>query len=364
MPSFVYAKGAEWATRRKVYFSGSTALVKGTGLCFDGDYYSSATGEAVTDPCDLRRGVVTLPDSSVNREFAGVVTQNYLARTSGQEVEIWECGGLAMISTGVDTTVDSTVLTCSASSADAGRFTKSGLAGRGTALALETDASGSLFESLDGSATTAWVDPSCTITKTGIGTASTAGDRVVILGGADDAYGGDATLGEMATKGIYTIVTAPTADTITIATDIGDVDVALYVIPAAEHTVLAYLYDGKESGLQEYISPQDAVAISAMAGGVTFICAGYTMAANSTYVLADETNDERRKVFVCLGALGTSDYVVTVTSGMQKDGSTALATATFDAAQEEVTLEWLGSYGGATAGVWVELAGAGYTAGS
>jgi len=350
--------GAGVFKKRKAFFTGTTAVKKGQGLCFDMDYTSTDYSAAATDDTDIRMYRVENPSTTNNLRFAGVAAKSYAANALGQEIEIYEPGGLAMILIGQDTAVPSgatpgTILTCSASATDAGRFTFAGLPGRGTAQALQTNTSGAKFTSIDGSATAAYSGGVTTITKTGIGTASEAGDRVVILGGADDAAGGDASTGEMATVGIYTVASAPTADTITIADDIGDVDVALYVLDDAEQVALAYLYDGEESGLQEFVSPQDAVAVSCMVGGTSFICGGYTMAADSTFTLADTTYPSLKKAFVGLGTLTTSDYAITVTSGLQGDGSTALAGIAIDAANEFAVVEWNGSFGGATAGVWL-----------
>jgi len=186
---------------------------------------------------------------------------------------------------------------------------------------------------------------------------------LLLWGGADDTAGGDATTGEMAVVGVYTVASAPTADTITIATDIGDVDCALYVIDSSEHVVLAKLLDGEESGLQQVISPKDAVAISSMIGGVTYVCGGYTMAADSTFVLADGTYEGLKKAFVGLGTLTTKDYVITVTSGLQGDVSTGLATLSIDAASEVAVLLWGGNFGLGTAGEWTILNQAGITIG-
>jgi len=358
-PPFTMKNCARTSKPRRVWFSGSTALKKGQGVCFDRDYTTTVDGQTATDPFGGRDSIVQVPASGNNMAFAGVVSQDYAANAAGQMIEIYEPGGVAEILLGADTVVGTTLLTCSADSVDAGRFTWQGLPGRGTALALETNASGAKFASIDGSATAAYAASVTTVTATGIGTASAAGDRLVVLGGADDTAGGDAATGEMAVVGTYTIVTAPTANTVTIAEDIGDVDIACYVLGSEEQYALAYLFDGSESGLTEFISPQDAVAVASMVGGTTFICGGYTMAADSTFTLADGTINGMQKRFVCLGALTTQDYLVTVTSGLQGDVSTALASLEFDAAGDQATLEWNGS-GGASTGSWVikHLAGA------
>jgi hypothetical protein len=342
------------------------------GLCYDLDIVTTTTGETATDAWGRRGNSIAVPDSTNNLAFAGVASQNYTAKANGQLIDFYMPGGMAEIAVGVDTVINSTMLTCSVNSADAGRFTLQGLPGRGSALALQTLASATggdlAHQNFAGTATTGWSSPSLTITSTGIGTACGFGDSsidpteyvVVVLGGADDAAGGDATTGELATTGAYAVVTAPTADTVTIATDIGDVDATIYVIKNTYPTVLAYLFDGEESGLQEVITPQDATAVQSMVGGTTILCGGYTMAADSTATLADGTRIGQHKAFAALGALTTQDWLLTVTSGLQMSGA-ALATLEFDAANDFAELVW-SSAGNSNAGVWREIARVGPTA--
>lgn len=351
--------------KAKVFYTGTDAIKKGQGLCYDADYTSSISGEAATDPCTLRQFRVELPTASNNRRFAGVAAKSYSANSLGQEIEIYLPGGMAYVLIGGNdkalpgSASVGSIVTCAAGGPDAGRFTFAGLPGRGTAEVLETDAGAVKFTSVDGSATAAYSGGVTTITKTGIGDACEAGDRVVILAGADNATGGDASSGELATTGIYDVVSAPTSDTITIATDIGDVDVCLYVLDDAEHVVLARLMDGEESGLQQFITPQDATAVSAMVGGVTYVTGGWTMAADSTFTLADGDVEGLKKAFVCLGTLTTKDYKVTVTSGLQGDVSTGLASFTMDAANEQCVLQWHGNCGIGSGGTWVIINQAG-----
>ncbi len=360
--------------KRQVWFPGTTALKKGMGVCYDLDIAGTGTGQLATDPWGRRGNSVAVPDTTNNLAFAGVTTQSYSAKAVGQLIDINQPGGCAEVAVGLATVINSTRLTCSVHTADAGRFTLDGLPGAGSALALETLATASggdiTFSSLDGTATTAWVDPSLTITKTGIGTSCGYNDSdidptefvVVVLGGADNATGGDST-GEMAVTGEYPVVTAPTADTITIATDIGDVDATLYVIKNSYPTVLCYLEEGPESGLQEVLSPQDAVAVQSMVGGTSFLCGGYTMAADSTATLADGIAEGQKKAFACMGALTTEDWLLTVTSGLRVDGSTGLGSLEFDAANDFSVLLWHGNLGPGTTGVWKNQVSVGPTEG-
>jgi hypothetical protein len=97
-----------------------------------------------------------------------------------------------------------------------------------------------------------------------------------------------------------------------------------------------------------------------MVGGTTILCGGYTMAADSTATLADGTRIGQHKACAALGALTTQDWLLTVTSGIQMDGS-ALATLEFDAANDFAELVW-SSAGNSNAGVWREIARVGPTA--
>lgn len=356
--------------KRKVWFPGSTAIKKGMGLCYDLDVAGTGTGETATDGWGRRGNSVAVPDTTNNLAFAGVATQSYSAKANGQMIDIYIPGGLADVAVGLATVINSTRLTCSVNSADAGRFTLQGLSGRGTALALQTKAAASggdiTFSSLTGAATTSWASPSLTISATGIGTACGYGDssidptefRVVILGGATTL---DSTTA-VATKGEYAVVTAPSADTITIATNIGTAcAVTLYVIKSSYPTVLCYLEDGVESGLQEVLTPKSAAAIQSMVAGTTFLCGGMTLATDSTATLADGLVEGQLKAFQGLGTLTTQDWLLTVTSGLRRDGSTALASLEIDAAGDYGVLQWHGKLGGGTSGLWGMISTAGAT---
>ena len=341
--------------KEKVWFSGSTALKKGMGVCYDLDYYTANSGEALTDPWGRRGNVVAVPSTSNNLAFAGVTTQAYSAVTGGQVIEIYTPGSICEVAVGLATVANTTRLTCSVNSADAGRFTLQGLSGRGTALALQTKAKATgaeiTFSSLDGTATFA----TATLTKTGIGTACGYGDDtidptefvLVVLGGATAADSTSA----VTTQGEYPVLTAPTADTITIATNIGTTAVTCYVIKNTYPTVLCYLEDGEESGLQEVLTPKSAAAIQSMVGGTTFLCGGLTMAGDSTATLADGIVEGQKKAVAGLGTLTTKDWLLTVTSGIVMAG-TSLTSLAIDAANEQAVLEWHGSLGGGTGGLW------------
>jgi hypothetical protein len=343
---------------RRVWFSGSTALVKGQGVCFDLDYLTTTVGETATDKFGARGIVVQAPDAATSYAFAGVTSQAYPAKTGGQWIEIHEPGSICEVATLHATTINATMLTCGIGSAIGGRFTLGGFAGRGSAIALQTKAAATgadiTFSSLDGTATNAGT----TITKTGIGTACGFGSDtisptdfyVTIFGGGDD----DA----VATASRQQVLTAPTADTITVGTTPGTTCYLTLVVTKGSPTVLAYLMDGEQSGLVEYVSPDDnAAAQHLLPAGVTFVCGGYTMTTdNSTSTLADGTVDGMRKGFAGLGTLTTKGYLVTVTSGLVAAG-TALTSLAIDAAAEHATLVWHGNFGAGTTGLWRVLEG-------
>lgn len=131
--------------KRTVFFTGATALSKGMGLCYERDYYSTATNETATDACQKREVRVELPSNANNNFFAGVVMQSYPAKTGGQFVEIAEPGSCVKVLTTVATVLASnTKVTCIAGGTNAGKFTTVGLPGRGTAVTMQTDADGGL----------------------------------------------------------------------------------------------------------------------------------------------------------------------------------------------------------------------------
>lgn len=319
---------------RRVFFTGSTALKRGTGVCYDRDYGTAA------DADERRDKYVEAPTTSNNRRFAGVLVQDYAAKTGGQWVEIYEPGSVCDVAAGVDTTVNVTRLTCSVSTGDKGRFTKSGFEGRGTALALQTEtvvlASG--WDGADSVNATA-------VTATGFGTNAAAGDKLVIVAGQAGV-----------TPGEYTITAVPDANSLTLASSPSKSALAFvgYVI-RGNPCVLALLEDGEESGLQEVVAPVDKAAAQSMVGGVSYIMGGFTIGTgDSTATLADGTIPYEKKGFIGLGTLTTNGWKITVTTGKQLNRSTALASIEIDAAAEEAWLRWFNTswvlewYSGAT----------------
>ena len=352
-----FKKGLYW-------YTGDDALKKGRGLNFDFNLLSATTGQAVTDAWG-KRGMkaVAKPDTTNNMSFAGIITQNYKAKTGGQLVELHEPGGCAYISVLADTVcsattvVGNTVLTCGVGTAFDGRFAFKGLPGRGTAIALQSVTAVKAEDLAGGAALDA---TGKIITDSGAGLSNVAvGDKVIIFAGEDD--GSTAYIPET-----YTVAAVDdSADTITLseaASDGGAMHIS-YICVTDNPVTLAYLMDGEESGGLEVLSPINKDPAQHMVGGTTLVGGGYTLGAGvSTATLADGVLDGMKKAFCGLGTLTTNGYVVTVTSGLEADMS-ALATITVDAALEMAVLQWNGSIGGSTAGLWRELVSAGSTKG-
>lgn len=112
---------------------------------------------------------------------------------------------------------------------------------------------------------------------------------------------------------------------------------------------LCRLEDGEESGGVEELTLTAGGATSISQSGVTYALAA-TPATDATVTLADATGKfGKRKGYVAVGVQTTNDLLVTVTSGVQLDGSTGLSTLTLDGAGDLSILEWSG--GGAN-GLW------------
>ena len=333
-----YPAGQTKTEVERVFFSGSTALVRGQGVCYVRDYTSSASGETATDPCTWRDKRVAVPSTSNNRWFAGVATQNYAAKTGGRYIEIYLPGSVCEIAPGLTTTVGVTRLTCSCGAGDAGMWTWEGFPGRGTALALETDTV--IGRSTDGTAT---LDAAgTTLTKAAAFTDAVAGDFVYITAGASAAGA------SVVTPGKYTIATWSSANAVILSSAASSAAAVcnMYVIPAAGRVILARLegdpLGGEESGLQQEISPINNTAVQSMVGGVTYVAGGYTLGTGvSTATLANGTIKYEKKAVIGLGTLTTNGWKLTVTAGKQLDKATALASTTVNAAAHQSWLYWM-----------------------
>jgi len=356
------SRGIPEQIKNSVFFEGDTAIVKGQGLCYNADYGT------LTSAYPGRLSRVEVPSTTNNMWFAGVAVQAYAAKSGGQEIEIYEPGSECEVAVGVNTVftsmLDPTRMTCSCSAADAGRFTLEGLPGRGTAIALRNKTN-IVQGFMDGSAAGAMGASVYTITEAGLGTAcgfvsaavAASQYSLVVVAGAT---GTNQT--EICTVGIYPLVQATGANTVTIATDIADGKLTGYVIEG-NPTVWAYLETGEQSGLQEIVVPKGNVAATPvpMVGGTTFIAGTFTLqTANSTDVMADGVINGQKKAFCALGVLTTFVYAITATSDVKGDTTSALTAIAIGAAiGDHAVYEWYGSFGGGGKGLWTVLSTSG-----
>jgi len=118
-----------------VYFAGTTALVKGQGLCWNWDYGTAAD-------VDYRRdNYVEVPSITNSRHFAGVTARAYTAKSTGQWVEIYgpgSCCEIALYGTPAIVAGSNVVIGCQAGGTYAGYFTRIGFEGEGSAVPLQT----------------------------------------------------------------------------------------------------------------------------------------------------------------------------------------------------------------------------------
>lgn len=331
----------------RVFYTGSDAIERGIGLCYDLDYLTTTTDETAADAFQARGKVVAKPDTTNNLAFAGVTAAAYAAKSGGQFIEIYEPGSWCMIQTAIATTINSTRLTCIASSAAAvaGRWGAGALPGRGSALALQTMANASgnpLVSSIAGAA--AYTSATGSIACTGAFTNAVAGDKVIVLAGG---------VANAATKGVYYIKTRTDADNAIVSATLGGAacgtdlaanaaKLAIYVVPALPKFILAYLYDGEESGLQEFDIPVSAAVTNPMVGGKTNLMGNVTIANSHVPPLADGMYVGQMKMVQLNGALTTGSYVITPASlGLAPDGTIAV-TAALQASLGQAILRWTG----------------------
>ncbi len=340
-------------------YKGTAALKKGHGMCFDLDYYTATTGQAVTDAFGARGlKVVQRPLNSNNGAFAGVLTQNYPARASGlQLVELALPGGCAMISQRIASTINAGLLTCVVGEDDSGNVTgingvfgHGGFPGRGSAIPLQTLAAATLgdlaFQNLLGTATSVYDSGTglTTITMTAAGTAlgyvsaavACAGYEVTVWGGATAA---DSTT-ERCPSGVYPCVKALTADTFTVTGDTGNGALTIN-IAKIDMLRLAYLMEGRESGLSCPFLPETAAVITPVIdSGMIIVLGGLTMAADCEPVVNDGTIPGQRLGFYMLATVVTGEMLWNITSAMDQIEGT-LATIEMNTAGEHAWFEWV-----------------------
>ena len=325
-------KFTEW-----VEYTGTDALKEGEGVCYDSDYGTATKADA------RRANNVERPSLANNRNFAGVAARCYSAQAGGQLIEINNPGSVCLIALGANTVLNTGMLTCQAGGA-AGRFSDKGFPGRGSAIPKQTVTAAVLESVKDGTGSLLATDGK-TLTVSDSSDMA-VGDTVVMLGGEDDATGA-------LVPGKYAIGSITGATTIVLATCALDVVstgaiTCSYYIYNGNPKCLAYLMDGEESGLVDWLSPANAgnAGITHMVGGITYINGGIDIAADVDADLAEETIYGSKKAFVLMGDLTTSDFTVDlVTAGLQRDGATSLAEIlTMDDATDACYLVWNGQW--------------------
>jgi len=285
-----YLGGQPRQFRRRVWFSGSTALYEGQAVCFDRDYGTAAA-------VDYRRDtVVELPNASNCMWFAGVVSRDYPAVTGGQTIEIYEPGSICRIRAGVNATVGQTVLTFQApASGFSGFWNTAYMRGTGAALALQTLQTYSVISL---SAIAAYATTGKVLTDTGanfVTAGVAAGDTLVVVGGT-------------ATRGIYTIASVTDATKIVLTKDIGSTGVtAIYYIEKSTPLIPALLLTGAQVGGIDFASVSTDTTLSAATTTSLYV-------ANSATVTFPTPISDQTKVLYVNGAAASKTLTVTNTT--------------------------------------------------
>jgi len=354
-----------YAKKAMFVYLGTSALKKGYGMCFNLDYLTTETGQTATDPFGARGlKVVEEPSNSNNYAFAGVLTQNYPARSSGRQmIELALPGGCARIAQRATSVINQGLLTCVVGENDAGvktaingLFGMGGFAGRGSAIPLQTlavaDEGDMPMEEITGVSTSVYASGTGLTTFTSatgtpgtyMGYVSAAVDasdyEVTVWGGATEA---DST-SERCPSGVYPVVQATGATTFTVTGDCGD-GACTVTITKKNLLKMAYLMDGPESGLSAYFLPETAAVITPVIDcGMIIVLGGLTMAADCEPVINDGTIDGMRLGFYQLATLVTKEMLINITSGWTPAGGaiagTVLSTVEFNTAGEWATFVW------------------------
>jgi len=324
------------------WYEGADALAQGEALCFNTDY---GTATAIDG---RRHNHVERPSASNNRAFAGVVARDCQARAGGQFVECYLPGSKGvLIALAVDAVINTGVLTftAGASGSHRGRFYSGKFLGRGSAIPRQT-----VTAVIEASMAGAWSLATDGKTLTVSDTAGlAAGDTVVLVGGENEGTG------KAIVPGKYTIASITSGTVLVLATSAGAGDAALTCTGYAytgNPKCQADLLDGDESGGVEFISVPNAgsAAVTYMAGGVSYVCGGLTLAADADVALAQGTIPGEKKAFICLGTMTTSDFTLDLATGgvqLARTGDGALVALAdvnaFDAAGDA----WYGEFHGA-----------------
>lgn len=325
-----------------VWYTGTDALKEGEALCFNTDYGTATSFDG------RRANYAERPTTSNNMAFAGVVLADHSAQAGGQLVEIACPGSRGVnIALGVDTVLDTGMLTFSVGDGGFGRFVETGLPGRGSAIPRQT-----VTAVLESSMTGTWSLSAAGTTLTMSSTSGlSVGDTVVLVGGEDDGTG-------VVVPGKYTILTIPGATTVTIASAVDTTAAGDLLCTGYAYTgnpkCQADLLTGEESGGVEFLSTPEAggaAVMTFMVGGTTYICGGVTVAsAVANGALAEGLYPGARKCFGGLGTLTSNGVTVTPAATGYTIAGATLTTVTIDAADEI----WLGEWAGAWATVSVK----------
>lgn len=122
-----------------VWFSGSTALLEGQGVCYLWDGIAADSLSAATVSDARRYNWVEMPSVDNNMHFAGVAARAYSANTGGQLIEVFAPGSICPILLKQDVVLGTTLrVTCEAGGTYAGYFRDPGFQGEGSAVPLQT----------------------------------------------------------------------------------------------------------------------------------------------------------------------------------------------------------------------------------
>lgn len=343
------------------FFQGTGDLKKGMGLCLERGYYSSTTGEAVTDALGKRDKIVDLPDQDNAENFVGVAARDYPANANGQWIEVNEVGSTCMIALGVDATIGNFV-SCSAGQGGNGRFSyAANFKGPGAAQLLQTVTA--VLESqligadtcyLDAAGTTL-TDTAATFVTNGVA----AGDKVVITSGENDgtdyAVPGTYTVASVTSETVLVLTSAAASDA-TASGSYGTMEVNYYII-SGNPMALAKLLDGPDCGLHEMLQPpstghasNDTFAM--MTVGATYLTGAITIGTeDARETIAAGKYIGQKKYVKCLGTYGSHEAELKFPSGSfvygiatANPGLEALSTLEFDAADEEALFEFKGDW--------------------
>jgi hypothetical protein len=344
------SKPLEWT--RRMFYTGDGALKAGQGLCFERDF--TDTDNAATDCAGERDNRVELPNWDNSLDFAGVVANDVRAKVGGQWVNVHLPGSVCPIAVLDATVLNTTRLVCVAGGPAAGYFVnQEHFEGRGTARALQTTETASdtalatpISNSLDGAAT---LTAAGVLTATGKFANAVVGDRIFLILGRKTSVTETDHLELVETT--ITVRTSDDAVTVDMTNAIGTtwsstLNCCFYCV-RNEPKILAKLngepFGGEESGLIQFYNTKKSAVTDIPLYGITYFFGGITLDADMTQAISDGLFNGHLKGFEGLGTLTTSDIVLTI-AGIQLDGTTALATASIDAAGEAVILEWFGDW--------------------